>query len=676
MNTKTKQLKHIQFSKSIAFRLIVGFFIPILFLIITGVFSYKLTSSGLMTNYENSTQNSIQMAVNHLDSEFQFAQIQASDVISNNDISNYTYGTYQTDETKQSMLKTNIASDLKRVLQNSSFIKAFHIIPSNDITSISTETIPDITGFYEELSSNTSQINYWVSTHASIDKHFGLSSTDYACSYLLSTDNKKAVLVADINTDIVKETLEHLNFGKNTIIAYVFDDGKEIFSSSTTSKFNFSNQEFYNAPSQKNNSLYITIKGTKYLYSECQSSFVNASICVLVPKTNVMESANKIKVITTVSVLLSSLLSLLIALFIILNISQSIQRITNKLKKVSGGDLSVTMDTSLKNEFGLLNREISNTIHNTHDVIQSAQTINEAVKQSTNQLLVNSEQMTDYSTHISFAIEEINQGIAQQAQDSEQCLNKMDVLSAKILQVTTDIGESTSIADCTKNLINKGFLSLREVKNDSQITSEMTNSVIANITVLEQNYSLIDQFISAMNEIASQTNLLSLNASIEAARAGDAGRGFAVVAQEINQLAFLSMHAAKQIQETVSDIKIQTQNTIDSAKNAETIVKKQQTGVNTTLADFAKMKECLDNLLLMFQEIGSIVFSMDSERSDTLGAIESISAISQQTAAASTVVNNSAKEQLIHVQEYAQNFLILQEKSNDLTHTINQFIVH
>ncbi|MDK2809121.1 MAG: hypothetical protein PWP24_1858, partial [Clostridiales bacterium] len=500
-----------------------------------------------------------------------------------------------------------------------------------------------------------------------------IQASDYACAYLLRTSNQRALLVADVSQSTIKETLSHLNFGENTLAALVFDDGKEIVSSSGDPNFSFSKQPFFQSAKETNQPSYVTVNKKTYLFTRCKSKQMDASICVLVPKENVMYSATKIRTTTLFCVLLSIVCSIVIASLLVHHILSNIRRIIHNLKKASEGDLCISLDTSPINEFGRLNKSLAHMIHNTSRVLESAQDINALLKQTSKRLLINSEQMTSYSTHTSFSMEEIDLGIRQQAKDAQACLLSMDLLSQKIISVTATLTELEQIADKSNLLVCEGFSSLQKVSSDSNQTSQMTTEVRNNILVLEKNYALIETFIQTINDIAAQTNLLSLNASIEAARAGDAGQGFAVVASEINKLAGTSLHAAKQIQASVNEIRLQTQNTMLAANQTQAVVIKQEQAVSNTLHDFTSMREYLNVLLDKIKEVGATVYGMDQERLDTLHAMESISGISQETAAASSVVNQSTKQQLTYVKELHQNATTLEEKSKTLDHIINQF---
>lgn len=675
--------KLLLFISKIRVQLFIGFLLPVLFLVVIGIFSYSTAADGMSKNYEESTQNALKMAIQHLEVGFDFVENQTLEIVSNENISSYSFGSYTGDSVKQSMLYTQISSELKRISENNSFIKDIHIITGDQIDLISTAVSEHTKGFYPEFiesdegkqfmsNQNTASFR---SSHPLLDKKLSLKDDSYSLYYAHSTNNKKACIIVDINNEVIQTTLNTLDLGKGSVLSFITDTGKEV---TTTGKedFGFASKDFYkqSLTSKLNStSQYVTIHGKDYLYISCRSDKSPASICALVPKSSVMAGADQIKSMTIFLITLCTLIAGSLGAFIFLSMSHNISRMTKQLSKVSKGDLTVTLESSSENEFGILSNQIMKTITNTKNVIENAEGINSLVTESTEQLMNSSNIMSQYSESISLAIDEINGGINQQANDSQQCLIQMDELSGKIETVNSNLTTILQTADTTKLLIQKGMTSMEQLSDRARITTNITSQVIESTKQLEIKSTSIEQFLSLINEIAEQTNLLSLNASIEAARAGEAGRGFAVVAHEINKLAEDSLHAANSIRTTVSEIKNQTSNTVAIALDAGDIVAAQEETLSYTMQDFTNMNQYLESLLEDFHLVARRVSGMEADRNATLEALESITAVSEETAAASCVVNDTAKDQLKHVDALINISDHLQTRSRELSNIIHQF---
>lgn len=183
----------------------------------------------------------------------------------------------------------------------------------------------------------------------------------------------------------------------------------------------------------------------------------------------------------------------------------------------------------------------------------------------------------------------------------------------------------------------------------------------------------IYEVVDFINEIADETNLLSLNASVEAARAGEAGRGFAIVADEIRKLADQSVEAVERIRRIIDGVQRQTENTTASASQARKIVFAQESALESTIAVFREIQEKVNILTKNMKDITVEMKVMEQSRTDTLIAMESISAISQQTAAATQEVNATVIMQTENINSMANKAKELENDIQKLSEAIGYF---
>lgn len=229
-------------------------------------------------------------------------------------------------------------------------------------------------------------------------------------------------------------------------------------------------------------------------------------------------------------------------------------------------------------------------------------------------------------------------GVGEQTESAAACLNQMDNLFTKINTVkdnTTQIGE---IAVSTQSAIQTGLNSMDNLNDKTKSTTEITNNVIQTIQELSVHSANIGQIVNSINDIAEETNLLSLNASIEAARAGNAGRGFSVVASQIRKLADQCLMSAGKISNIVSQITEATQDAVRATQTAEAIVNEQAEAVAATSQSFHTLKQRIEKLSENLTSIQSSSTDMETTGSSTLHAMENISAILEETLAAVTSV--------------------------------------
>ena len=297
----------------------------------------------------------------------------------------------------------------------------------------------------------------------------------------------------------------------------------------------------------------------------------------------------------------------------------------------------------------------------------------EQLGNSANDVQEVSDNVLGYSTEISSAINGISTGMSRQARHAEECVEKTNVLSEKIEKISEMVENVLKLTEQTEEMISKGTEIVTLLSNRASDTTALTNQVGASIDELKQESESINGFVATINNISSQTNLLSLNASIEAARAGEAGRGFAVVAEEIRKLADESARAAGEIKRKVEMISLRTTETVQSAKDAEEMVSKQTDAVAEVTNLFDEMNHQMEVLYADMKDIAQNASNTNQDRNDTLEAVENISAIIQETASGSALVNEMANHLQTSVQRLAKTATALDEDMNDLTREIAVF---
>jgi methyl-accepting chemotaxis protein len=415
---------------------------------------------------------------------------------------------------------------------------------------------------------------------------------------------------------------------------------------------------------------YIDYKGQEFLYLYSKSKDTGAMICSFVPKTVVTQEVTEIKNITVVLILAACAVAALLSVGIGFKITSGISK---KIAIASKGDLTVDIKSKGNDEFGVLGRDIMEMIGNTRTLIGKVNDMILEVTDASNEVKGVSERLILSTGDITESIHTIDSGISNQADSSKECVTKMGVLSDEMQLIRQDVSEMQQLIDTSSEMVSQGIVTMNELSEQSQITTEKTGSVKKSVEELEVKTSSIGEFVSVINDIAAQTNLLSLNASIEAARAGEAGRGFAVVAEEIRNLADGSRQAAEEIRGIVDYITAQTREVVKEAAGSETVVEKQAIIVDRTITIFDEINKQTEQLLNELEQIQKNVDSSEEQRSETLTAIESISAISTRTAVSSGKVDKTAEGQMAVAEELQEASENLNDKMLELQEIIQKF---
>ncbi|MDE6517349.1 MAG: methyl-accepting chemotaxis protein, partial [Acetatifactor sp.] len=367
--------------------------------------------------------------------------------------------------------------------------------------------------------------------------------------------------------------------------------------------------------------------GEKYLFLYSVSEKTGAAICALVPMTIITEQAQEIKNMTFSLVILACIIALVVGLIIVSGIQNNMKHISGKLGEVAKGDLTIKVTAKSHDEFRSLASSATNMISNTKNLVDKVNHATDQLEDSAREVERTSDIINSYSQDITQAVSDINEGMSKQSEHARECVSKTDVLSNEIQNVSMIVERVEKLVNDTEDMINQGMEIVQLLGERARATTQMTEKVGADINSLRIKSEAIHSFVGMITEISEQTNLLSLNASIEAARAGNAGRGFAVVAEEIRKLADESARAAGEISDNVTYIGAQTMDSVDSANQAKEMVALQTEAVDKVTLVFGKMQQRMNELVEGLREIAEGTERADNERSDAVMAVKNISNI-------------------------------------------------
>lgn len=707
-NKKPKENSKKIRSNNLLTKLLAGFSVSIILMIILGSISYSQASKIITLNYKQSVSETINSIAMYFSLEMDTVAAKTQEISNNSDLTSYfTKGKQESDG-----LYKEIKSNLMSVKTSTDSITALYIIgegksarsdqgSSESKTSGQTKTTYDnysvspifTTGnlsdnFYSEFASTEEAASWqnarnkvnWYGYHSFIDEQGGIDPDTYAISSVRKLSKGNGYIIADIKMDKIVSILDDINIGEHCMIAFVSSDGREIRSTSTI----IESGNLYDqipcfkdalATGESSGSYSTTYAGADYWFIYSTIGDSGALIYTLLPESYLLNQVIGIKTTTFIIVALACIIALGIGLILALGINHKIQSITKYLAKASKGDMTVSFDIKSKDEFGDLSQSLNNMLGSIRNLISKVSNVGFQVSATSGNVAQSADLLLQSSNNIATSITEISNGNNQQVIDIADCANLMNQLSEQMEKVLKQSESMNITAESTKDTVNNGMQLISQLNVKSKETTEITGVVIEGIEELNDKNKIIYSIVDTINEIAEQTNLLSLNASIEAARAGEAGKGFAVVAEEIRKLADQSLLAVNKIQAIITDIQKQTESTVGSARKAENIVHSQEEALGYTTDAFQDINKKVISLTSDLEIIAEGMRAMETVKVKNLNLIQSISSVSEETADTSKAMEVTVNQQNASVQELAKKAESLAEDARTLKDTIAFFTV-
>lgn len=342
---------------------------------------------------------------------------------------------------------------------------------------------------------------------------------------------------------------------------------------------------------------------------------------------------------------------------------KSIQIVANDLRTLTDGNLNIDCHVKKINK----NDEIDGLADCTNKLAERLREVVDRIQKNSGILNSDSVKLNDVVSDTSSsvsnvvsAMDDVAHGATNQAETSSDLMANIEELSAKLDMITNHIDE---LNETTKS-VSDDAMDTKHIMNELLgINEDTKNSVEAIVNQSRDTLNAVEEInsiVRAIEEITTQTNLLSLNASIEAARAGESGRGFAVVAGEIGALAQQSADSAKKISIIISNIVSQVEKSSalsdDLSKNASHQINKLADTQRTMETVLSGVEDISTNTDSIYSEVKSLMLIKDS----ISDSVETLSATSQENAAASQETSASATV-------IEGNMSVLKDSSDDIS---------
>ncbi|MHA6480754.1 methyl-accepting chemotaxis protein [Paenibacillus sp. strain BS8-2] len=355
-------------------------------------------------------------------------------------------------------------------------------------------------------------------------------------------------------------------------------------------------------------------------------------------------------------------------------ISRPVIQIAAAAEAIAQGDLtSKTIRANGKDELGDLARSFQAMTSQLRELIHHVGHNAEQVAASAEQLSATSEQTSLASDRIAQTMQEVAEDVSQQSHhigEASQTIHNMSANARLIAEHAQSV--SANASDAYSQAAKGEAAAQTAIKQMDSLHTTVTN-LAALIKTLQDRSNGIGAFLQVISDIAKQTNILSLNAGIEAARAGDQGKGFAVVAVEIRRLAEQSASSAEQISLLVQAIRQETHNAVDQMAAATHEVDSSISAVNHTGEALSRIQGSVNSVNDQIGEVSSSIQQMAAGAEQLVHAMSIVSAASETTSSGTQEVSAGAEEQLASMSEVAASARSLTELAERLQVQIERF---
>lgn len=389
---------------------------------------------------------------------------------------------------------------------------------------------------------------------------------------------------------------------------------------------------------------------------------------------SVIDERNRLALMVALIALATIAIGAGFALLIARHIVRPIHEVLEHVQEVSAGNLAVkAIKVTSGDEIGELSGAINTMTESLRKLIRQVEDAGEHINASSEELTAGAERAAEAANQIAASITTVAEGSERQAEAIADTDSIVVQLSAGIQQVAANAGAVSGQAAQSVEAAEEGRKSVDQAICQMRTIEATVTESAGVVTRLGERSHEIGQIVAAITGIAEQTNLLALNAAIEAARAGEQGRGFAVVADEVRKLAEQSGEAAKQIAQMIAEIQGETDRAVQAMNNGAAEVKHGTAAVDAAGKSFADIFGAIHEISEQMREVSTVMEEMAKGSEQIVSSMQDIDKLSKESASQAQNVAAATQEQSATTQEIAAASEALAKLAEELSHSVHMF---
>ncbi len=399
-------------------------------------------------------------------------------------------------------------------------------------------------------------------------------------------------------------------------------------------------------------------------YSPFKHNGLDWAVIGEVDYAEVMEPVYNLLKINIIVLIVVLLVAVALVFVFVKRLVKPIVLVSNALRQIANGDLTVSVSVSGKDEIALMAEELNKMVYNLRKLVSNVSSSTVEVGESSSKLMEVAENQSAQAEEISAQANSINDSINNISAAVEEVTSGIQEVASTAQTVSHSTQELSKDAESASSAAESGQKMLQEiVEKMNSVTAEVERS--ANITrEVAKKAESIGDIVDTISSIAEQTNLLALNAAIEAARAGEAGRGFAVVAEEIRNLAEESRASTEKIAQILKEIGEEANKAKLSMESTVELVSVANKQVNVTHDQFRHIIRQIENVLSKIENIAESVEEQSAAVEEMASAMDNASKMVAEVVEEIKEINkviDMQAQQAIEVSELSKKLASLSE---------------
>ncbi|SFB26335.1 methyl-accepting chemotaxis protein [Acetitomaculum ruminis DSM 5522] len=417
-----------------------------------------------------------------------------------------------------------------------------------------------------------------------------------------------------------------------------------------------------------------TATGVRSYVCYAKEPITGCTVCMALTVSEVMSSATRSAITIIILGIILLVIGAVVSYFLATSFTKPVIAVSGALSTISQGEfVNINKYTHRTDEFGLI-------VNSTNSLVDSLSSIVGSIKDSSSTVGSSSEELSQMANDIATttesvaeAVAQIAAGAAQQAEDIQSAAENTSQIVDAVESVQQSTVTMTELAGRMKNASKTSSSSLANLQKATVEMTDKIEEISSRISSTQQAVSIINERVEGISGIASQTNLLSLNASIEAARAGEAGRGFAVVAEEIRKLADESESLASDIRVNMDNLLSESKQAVEAAAQVMEENESQKNALGETLEAVNSMLDDIEETVKRVALISDEADTCVSSNVVVTNVMTSLSAISEENASSTETTGASVEQLSATVTTLAQSASNLKDIAEQLNEEMKFF---